>query len=65
MYMATLGPPRPFKTYEFYNFRHFWMREALSNVLTSIVSNSHSGKRPGTRDMTIFGSHVGPRNIHR
>ena len=29
-------------------------------MLTSIVSNSHFGKRLGTRDMTIFGSHVGP-----
>ena len=33
----------------------FWLGEALVNMLTSIVSNSHFGKRPGARDMTIFG----------
>ena len=28
-------------------------------MLTSIVSNSHFRKRPGARDMTILGCHVG------
>jgi len=31
----------------------------LGNILTSIVSNSLFGKRPGARDMTMFRSHVG------
>ena len=41
-------------------FESFWVCEALGNILTTIVSNSHFGKRPGPRDMTIFESHVGP-----
>jgi len=32
----------------------------LGNILTSIVSNSLFGKRPGARDMTMFRCHVGP-----
>ena len=36
------------------------MSQALGNILTSIVSNSHFGKRPGARDVTVFGYHVGP-----
>ncbi len=38
---------------------HFWVRAALANMLTSIVFNSQFAKRPGARDMTIFGPHVG------
>ena len=38
----------------------FWSRGAHDNILTSFVSNSHFGKRSVARDMTIFGSHVGP-----
>ena len=37
---------------------------ALGNMLTSIVSNSHFGKRLVTRDTTILGSQVGPHNMH-
>ena len=37
----------------------FWMCGTLGNILTSIVSNSLFGKRPGARDMTMFRSHVG------
>ena len=36
------------------------MYQALGEMLNSIVSNSHFGKRLGARDMTIVGSHVGP-----
>ena len=41
----------------------FWVREALCNMLTSIVSNTPFGKRPGARDMTVFGSQVDFNNI--
>ena len=37
-----------------------YLHEALGNILTSIVSNSHFWKRPGARDMIVFGSHVSP-----
>ena len=33
------------------------VHEALGDMLTSIVSNSHFGKWPGARDMTIFRTH--------
>ena len=45
-------------------FGPFCVREALGNMLTSIITNCHFGKRPGAGDMTILGSHVGPNNIH-
>ena len=32
-----------------------WVWEALGDILTSIVSNSHFGKRSVARDITIFG----------
>ena len=32
---------------------------AFGDILGSIVSNSHFGKRSGARDMAIFGSYVG------
>ena len=44
----------------FMNVDPFWVRAALGNILTSIVSNSHLGKRLVDRDMTISGSHVDP-----
>ncbi len=37
-----------------------WVHEALGDMLTSIVSNSHFGNRPGAKDMIIiiiFSSH--------
>ena len=37
----------------------FCVYQTLGDVLTSIVSNSHFWKRPGARDMTILGAHVG------
>ena len=37
-----------------------WVNQALGNRLTSIVSHSHLWKQYGARDMTIFGSRVGP-----
>ena len=37
----------------------FWVYQALGDMLNSIESSSHFWKRPGARDMTIFGSHVG------
>ena len=38
----------------------FWVYQALGDMLNIIVSNSDFGKRPGARDITIVGSHVGP-----
>ena len=52
--------PDPSKLINSIIFDPIWAREVLDNILTSIVSNSHFGKRPGARDMSIFGSHVGP-----
>ena len=46
---------------------YFWAllgEGALGDILTRIVSNSYFGKRPGARDMTVFGSSVGSHNIH-
>ena len=54
MYMHTLGDPQAFKTYHFIIFESSWVRAAADNIPTSIVSNSHFGKRPVARDMTIF-----------
>ena len=45
-------------------FDPFWVWWPNGNILTSIVSNSHFGKRPGTRDMTISGPNVGPHFSH-
>ena len=36
------------------------MYQTIGDILRSIVSNSHFGRRPGARDVNIFGSHVGP-----
>ena len=52
--------PRPFKNYEFHYFGPLWANGALGDILTSIVSNSHFGKRLVARDMTICGFYVGP-----
>ena len=52
----------PFDTPENYLFQSFsiplWLCEALGDILTSIVSNSYFGKRPGAREITTFGSIV-------
>ena len=62
MYMASpWSPPSTSKLMNFLIFGLFWVRMALGNMLTSIVSNSHFGKRLVARDMTIFGCHVGRR----
>ena len=60
--MVTSGGPAldPSKLMNFIILGSLWVHEALGDMLTSIVSNSHFGKRPGARDMTIFGCHVGP-----
>ena len=59
------GPPEerrdPLKIFELIIFGLLWVRGAIHNILTSIVSNSHFGNRPIARDMTICWSHVGPR----
>ena len=44
-------------------FGAFWARGALGNMVTSIVSISHFGKRPVAREIAIFGSHVGREAI--
>ena len=36
-----------------------WYNQEASNMLHSIVSNSHFGKRPIVEDLTTLGSHVG------
>ena len=52
-------PPWLLKTYEFYHFWTLLGEGGLGNILTSIVSNSHIGKRLVARDTPICGSHVG------
>ena len=37
-------------------FDLLWVYEALGDILTSIVRNSHFEKRPVARDMIILGS---------
>ena len=65
MYVAPLGDPLDLsKPIHLFVFGSFWAGEALSNMLTCIVSTYHFWKRLGVRVMSIFGSHVGPRNIH-
>ena len=46
-------------------FDILWVCEAHDDILCSIVSISHSGKRPGARDMTIFGSHSLPCHLQK
>ena len=41
-------------------FEPLWVCQAIGNILTSIVSNSNFGKRPGVRDLTIFSSDLFP-----
>ena len=53
------GRPDPSKLIILIRFDPFWVYRALGNILKSIVSNSHFGKRPGARDMTILRCHVG------
>ena len=55
------GPPLdPSKPVHLITFDPFWVVEALGNISTSIVSNSHFGKRPVARDTTIFKYHFLP-----
>ena len=60
--MVTLGelPLDPSKLINLDIFDFLWVYGALGNILISIVSNSHFGKRPGARDTTIFESHADP-----
>ena len=57
--MVTSGglPLDPSKLIIFITLGSLWVHEALQDMLTSIVSNSHFGKRSGVRNMTIFGQH--------
>ena len=50
----------PSKAISFITFGSLWVHDALGNMLTSIVSNPHFGKRPGTRHMTSCSSHFLP-----
>ena len=60
MYMAVpRDSPALSKLLNFTVFGSLWVREALGDILTSIVSNSHFVKRSVPRDETIFGFHVG------
>ena len=64
--MSSPGEPLDLpKRNNFYVFDAFWVCGTFGNILTSIVSHSHFGKRPRAQDMTIFGCHIGPhiRNI--
>ena len=49
--------PRPSKLFYFFISDSLWVYVALGNILSSIVSNSHFGKRPVASDMMIFGLH--------
>ena len=52
------APLDPSKLMIFIIFDPLWVCEALGDILTSIVSNSYFGKRPGAREITTFGSIV-------
>ena len=58
--MRPEGPSDPSELIACTIFESFWVERTLDMILTSVVSNSHFGKRPVARDMTIFGSNVGP-----
>ena len=53
----TLDPSKPIISIIFHPF---WVCEALGNIWTFIVANSHFGKRPVAGDMTMCGSHFLP-----
>ena len=38
-------------------FEAFWVHQADGDMLSIIVSNSHSGKRSAAQVMTLFSSH--------
>ena len=42
-------------------FDPLWAYRTLGDILTNIVSNSHFGKRPVARAVTIFVTHVLPQ----
>ena len=46
-------------------FASFWVQGTLENILISIVSISHFGKRLWAQGMTILGSHVGTHILNR
>ena len=48
---------RTFKTHYFNYFGALWVYRALGDMLNSIVSNCHFGKRLAARVMTIFSLH--------
>ena len=54
------GLPSTPQLLDFIAFGFFWVDAAFGNILSSIVLNSHFGKRPVARDITIFGSHFLP-----
>ena len=45
------------RRYNLFILEAFWVYRALGNMISSIVSNSHFGKRSVIRDMTIYRSH--------
>ena len=45
---------------DFIIFDSLWVYGAFGNILISIVSSSHFGKRPGSRDITVLGVHDDP-----
>ena len=50
-------PLDPSKLIIFIILGALWVHEAFVDMLPSIVSNSHFGKRSGAGDMIIFSSH--------
>ena len=64
VYSPLGDPPDSLTLIYFIIVGSLWVREALGNMLPSIVPNYHTRKRPEARDMTIFASHVGSHSIH-
>ena len=60
--MVTLGGPslHPSKLIILTILDALWVYGTLGAILTSIVSNSHFGKRPVARAMKLFSPHFPP-----
>ena len=42
----------------------FWVYQALGDMITIVVSNSHFGKRSAARVMTALSSHVDAQSVN-
>ena len=46
------------------NLGAFWVNQGLLDMLGTIVSKSHFGKRPTACEMSTFGFHVGAQSVN-